>query len=103
MHYLKTILFIVITGITQTGWAQAGKASAGEVTSLEWDILGDLIVTYAVGKSGKSLEVNCTAFNKNNKPVGGGFSYTRGGVARVRIEVPLKFKNTDEVSVSCTP
>jgi hypothetical protein len=103
VKYSKSILFAVIASITQPCWSQASKASAGEITSLEWDILRDLVVTYAVGKSGQSIEVHCTALSDENKPVGGGFSYTAGGVARVSITVPEKFKNTDKVKVRCTP
>ena len=86
-----------------SSWSQPRKASSGEITSLEWNILSNLIVSYAVGKSGQLIEVNCTAFNEAGKPVGGGFSYTAGGVARVSIDVPSKYKNTDQVTVSCTP
>ena len=103
MKYSKSILFAVIASITHPCWSQASKATAGEITSLEWDILRDIVVTYAVGKSGQSIEVHCTALSEENKPVGGGFGYTAGGVARVRITVPEKLKNTDRVRVRCTP
>jgi hypothetical protein len=103
MKYSKSILFAVIASITQPCWSQARKAPTGEITSLEWNILGNLVVFYAVGKSGQSIEVHCTAFSEENKPVGGGFSFTAGGVARVSIDVPEKFRNTDRVRVRCTP
>jgi len=103
MNYLKSILFVLIASISQPSWSQAKKTPAGEITSLEWNILGNLVVSYAVGRSGQSIEVHCTAFNEEKKPVGGGFSFTAGGVARVSIDVPEKYKNTDKVRVSCTP
>jgi hypothetical protein len=99
MKYSKITLFAAIVGITHPCWSQASKAPTGEITSLEWDILRDLVVTYAVGKSGQSIQVHCTALSEENKPVGGGFDFTAGGVARVRITVPEKFKNTDRVKV----
>ncbi len=76
---------------------------AGEITSLEWDIIGNLKVTYAVGKSGQMIEVHCTAFSEDKKPIGGGFSYTQGGVALVYVSVPSKYQNTDKVRVTCRP
>jgi hypothetical protein len=103
MNYLKNILFVVIASITQTSWSQAIKNSGGEITSMEWNILGNLVVSYAVGKSGQSIEVHCTALNESKKPVGGGFTFTAGGVARVSIDVPEMYKNTNKVSVRCTP
>jgi hypothetical protein len=78
-------------------------AHAGEITSLEWNILGDLKVTYAVGKSGQMIQVHCTALNEEQKPVGGGFAYTRGGVALVNVEVPSKYQNTNKIGVVCKP
>ena len=103
MRYFKNILFVVIASITQTSWSQAIKTSPGEITSLEWNILGNIVVSYAVGKSGQSIEVHCTAFNEEKKPVGGGFTFTAGGVARVSIDVPEKYKNTNKLTVRCTP
>jgi hypothetical protein len=76
---------------------------AGEITSLQWNILGDLEVFYAVASKRNLVEVHCTAFNDENKPVGGGFSYSAGGVAHVTITVPRTYQNTDKVSVKCTP
>lgn len=78
-------------------------AHAGEITSLEWDGIGNLKVTYAVGKSGKMIEVHCTAFSEDKKPIGGGFAYTQGGVALVYVSLPSKYQNTDKVRVTCIP
>jgi len=103
MHYSKFIIFLLTICISSTSWCQNRKTSIGEITSLEWTILGDISVSYAVGKSGQMIEVHCTAFNEEKKPVGGGFSYTAGGVARVNVEVPAKYKNTDKVTITCTP
>ena len=75
----------------------------GEITSLEWNIIGMLEVSYAVGKSGQSIKVDCTVFNEDKKPVGGGFSYTSGGVAQMSIKVPSKLQNTNSVTVTCVP
>ena len=79
------------------------KSFAGEITDLEWSVLGDLKVTYYVGKSGQSIQVDCTAFNEQKKPIGGGFSFTEGGVAVVRIPVPTKYQNSDKLKISCRP
>jgi len=101
--YVKILFSAVLVCGNQVGFAQNSKGPAGEITSLEWNILGSLVVSYAVGKTGNSIQVNCTAFNENKKPVGGGFSFTAGGVARVSIEVPSKYVNTNNVTVSCVP
>lgn len=55
----------------------AASAIAGEVTSLQWDFLGDLEVFYAVSSKIPRAEVYCTAFNEKNKPIGGGFKLCR--------------------------
>jgi hypothetical protein len=103
MNLLKVFLFVFVLGSTQNCFSQTKKTSAGEITSLEWNILGNIVISYAIGRSGNSIEVHCTAFNEENKPVGGGFSFTAGGVARVSIEVPSKYVNTNKVTVRCTP
>ena len=75
------------------------QVHAGEVTDKEWDILGgDLVVTYFKGTSSQRAE--CTAFNSQNKPIGGGSGYVQGGVARVRISVPKKYQGK-ELRVDC--
>jgi hypothetical protein len=79
------------------------KSFAGEITDLEWDVLNDLKVTYFVGKSGQMIRVDCTATNDQKKPIGGGFSFSKGGVAVVRISVPSKYQNTDKLNISCIP
>ena len=103
MYYSKLIIFLISICISPAIWCQTKKPSIGEITSLEWTILGSISVSYAVGKSGQSIEVHCTAFNEEKKPVGGGFTFTAGGVARVNVEVPAKYKNTDKITISCTP
>ena len=70
---------------------------SGEITDTEWTIFDDLIVTYYTGGEDR---VNCTAYNSNDKPIGGGFSYTKGGVARVRIDVPDKYEGK-ALTVKC--
>ena len=72
---------------------------SGEITDTEWNILGDLVITYYSGTSGK---VECTVFNDRNKPIGGGFDYASGGVARVSVSVPKKYKSA-KLSASCKP
>lgn len=79
------------------------KSFAGEITDLEWSILGDLKVTYYVGKSGQAIQVDCTAFNEQKKPIGGGFSFSEGGVAVVTINIPKKYQNSDQLKVNCRP
>jgi hypothetical protein len=79
------------------------SAIAGEVTSLQWDIIGDLEVFYAISAKTSRAEVHCTALNEENKPIGGGWNYAAGGVAKVRITVPRIYQNTDKVRVRCTP
>ena len=44
----------------------------GEVIDKEWDMLGNLVVTYFKGPSSRRAE--CTAFNSQNKPIGSGSS-----------------------------
>ncbi len=73
---------------------------SGEVTDKEYNpIYGALIVTYY--HDGAYSEVNCTAFNKQGKPIGGGHARPEGGgVARVHIKIPAKYADT-ELKVSC--
>lgn len=61
---------------------------SGEITDIEWSILDYLVVTYYSGSDGM---VECTAFNSNGSPIGGGYSYPKGGVARVTIDTPEKY------------
>ena len=70
---------------------------AGEITDMEFNIIDRLVVTYYKGSNGR---VDCTAYNSKNKPIGGGFNFASGGVARVSIEVPKKYVRK-KLSVSC--
>ena len=74
------------------------QVHAEEITDKEWNVLGDLVVTYFKGTPSRRAE--CTAFNSQNKPIGGGSSYVQGGVARVRISVPKKYQGK-ELRVDC--
>ena len=71
---------------------------SGEITDLEWSIINRLEVTYYSGTN--STKINCTAFTKDDLPIGGNFSYTSGGVARISIEVPQKYQRK-KLKVSC--
>ena len=37
------------------------------------------------------------------KSIRGGFSFTKGGVAVVRISVSTKYQNSDKLKISCSP
>lgn len=102
-NMLKMLLLVIAIVTCQSAFSQKKNAQTGEITSLEWNILEMLSVTYAVGRSGQTIRVDCTAFNDKNKPIGGGFSFTAGGVATISIEVPTSFRNSNKVTVSCRP
>jgi hypothetical protein len=87
----------VVLGCVFTAMVFASSTSSGEITDTEWDILGRLLVTYYSGSNGR---VDCTAFNENGSAIGGGYSYASGGVARVPIDVPAKYKSKP-LTVSC--
>ena len=72
-------------------------AFAGEVTDKEWNYANKLVVTYFKGSNGI---VECTAYNADGKPIGGGYAYASGGVARAPISVPTKYQGKD-LKVSC--
>jgi hypothetical protein len=97
INFYKNTLLLFMTALVSI------SVHAGEITSLEWNIIGSLQVTYAVGKSGQMIEVHCTAFSEDKKPIGGGFAFTQGGVALVYVQVPSKYQNTDKVRVTCRP
>ena len=80
-----------------TSFVLVSKLIAGEVTDKEWNVLDNLVVTYYSGSPGS---IDCTAFNSANKPIGGGSSRAKGGVARVSIDVPKKYVGKD-LRVSC--
>ena len=70
---------------------------SGEITDMEWNILDDLVVTYY---SGSSQKVECTAFSPSGSPIGGGYAYPQGGVARVSISTPKKYVGS-KLKVKC--
>jgi len=71
---------------------------SGEVTFKKWyRSSGILIVTYY---HGESSVVECIAFNQEGKLIGGGSAHPNAGVARVTIQVPKKYAET-ELKVSC--
>jgi len=71
---------------------------SGEVTYKEWNrSSGILIVTYY---HGESSVVECMAFNQEGKPISGGSARPDAGVARVIIQVPKKYVET-ELKLSC--
>jgi hypothetical protein len=45
---------------------------SGQITDLEWTIYGTLNVTYAHGSPSKMIKIDCTAYNENKLPIGGG-------------------------------
>jgi hypothetical protein len=93
---LLTIIFVSIFTLATT------SVLSGEVTDTEWEEITDmLIVTYYTGDAASRDMVGCTAFNSDGKAIGGGRNYPRGGVARVRIEVPTKYEGKTEVTVKC--
>ncbi len=74
---------------------------SGEVTDKEYPVRGQglLIVTYY--HDGEYDVVDCTAFNKEGKPIGGSRAIPEGGgVARIHIHVPDKYSGT-ELEVTC--
>jgi hypothetical protein len=81
----------------------AAAAKAGEVTDSEWTIIDDLIVTYSVGQQSKDIEVNCTLFNSSDQAIAGGYSYSAGGVARVRLKPPKKYVGKADLGIRCQP
>ena len=93
MKKLSIIISIFITFIFSK------PSLSGEITDTEWNILGQLVITYFSGTSGK---VECTVYNDINKAIGGGSSYASGGVARVSVSVPKKYKGAS-LSVRCNP
>jgi len=89
-RYLKPLLGFLILFST--------PVFSGEVTYKEWNRpSGILIVTYY---HGESSNVKCMTFNQEGKPIGGGSARTDAGVARVVIQVPKKYAET-ELKVSC--
>jgi len=71
---------------------------SGEVTDKEWHRLsGILIVTYY---HGASSVVECMTFNQEGELIGGSSARPNAGVARVIIQVPKKYVET-ELKVSC--
>lgn len=83
----KYILIIIINFIT------ISHSLANDITNIEWNILGDIQVTvFSQNNTGK---VSCTAFYKpeNEKAVGGNYSYYRGSVAQITIDVPNSYNN----------
>ena len=89
----------IIFGIMFFNLMGTSPLISGEVTDLEWDFLDDLIVTYYIGSNTDTI-INCTAFTDDDLAVGGGSSYTSGGIARVRIKVPTKYQG-DSLVVLC--
>ena len=71
-------------------------ASAAEITDTEWKH-GDLVVRAA---SAVGQRVSCTAYNAQGRPIGGALSYAWGGVAKVHLDVPSKYKGMD-LQVRC--
>ena len=92
---LMVVCLISLVGVSAT--------EAGEITDLEWNILGQLEVTYYVGASGQSRRVDCTVSNAEKKPIGGGYGYAQGGVAVVRVGIPKKYQGNKGLQVSCQP
>ena len=88
--YLKALVSFLILFST--------PVFSGEITDIEYLSLG-IVVTYY--HDGEYSVVNCTAFNKQGKAIGGGIGAPEGGgVARVPIRVPEKYTDT-ELKVSC--
>ena len=85
--------------LTTAGFLFNFHAFSGEITDTEWNVLNQLVITYY---SGTSSKVECTVFNNQNKPIGGGFGFASGGVARVSVSVPKKYKNA-KLTANCKP
>lgn len=85
---------LILSGFTLL----ATPAFSGEITDMEFNSIGSLWITYYSGKSGK---VECTVFNEQKKPIGGGSGYAKGGVARVLVELPKKYQHSDRITAKC--
>ena len=81
----KYILIIIINFITIV------HSYSNEITNIEWNILGDIQVT--VFSQNSSNKVSCTAFYlpENEKAIGGDFSFYKGSVAQIVIDVPNSY------------
>ena len=75
-------------------------ARAGEITDTEWDFLNHFVVTFFQSGTSAPALAECTAFNQQGKPIGGGTGVFNGSVARVRIDVPEKYVKKS-LKVSC--
>ena len=91
--FKKINIIIFVFGFLVT----ANPVFSGEITDMEIDVIGTLWITYYSGKNGR---VDCTAYNNKEKPIGGGFGYASGGVARVMVQLPKKYQNSS-VTASC--
>ncbi|MDA9721961.1 hypothetical protein N9U55_01620 [Luminiphilus sp.] len=85
---------LILSGFTLL----ATPAFSGEITDMEFDAIGNLWITYYSGKSGS---VECTVFNEQKKPIGGGSSYAQGGVARVMVRLPKKYQRGNRITAKC--
>jgi len=67
-----------------------GSVIAGNVIDMEWNLLGDLIVTYQKN-NGDNSKIDCIAYNQEGVPVGSGYYFTKNGFARIRVDVRLQY------------
>lgn len=71
---------------------------ANEITDTEW-LSNYLTITYY---HETAMQVECTAYNSNKKPIGGGKGYFTAKVAKVIIDVPSKYAGK-KLQLDCTP
>ena len=91
---IHSIIFASIFSITVSSTA----VSAFEVTYLEFDILGDLLITITT----KSRFPECRVMF-NGKPIGSGFGSANAGVATVRVNIPSGLRDkSSEFTYFCT-
>ena len=90
---MKKILKIAVLGLLI-----CGNSTANEITDTEWTA-NYLTITY-YHETARSVE--CTAYNSENKPIGGGIGFFTAKVTRAIIEVPMKYSGKN-LKLNCKP
>ena len=74
---------------------------AGSISDITWTPeLANANIIYYLGSTSSYGIVNCTAFYED-KAIAGGSRSTAGGVARITIIIPKKFRDINKVKFVC--
>ena len=94
---MKTILFLLIIFLTSQAYSHEIKYPEG-ITDIEYTLSFHTVTYFAPSMK----KVECTVLTKEGKPISGRSGYVNGGVAKISLDIPMKYMKKRDLQYICT-